>query len=136
MRVSRRTIRYGAAAIAAATALVYFLIGLGVLKVVTEEPEDMSMLLFGGGAGSMFLLGAILLVVFDRRVLWILGAILQVLVMAAYVNVAPTRTPAFEIWGIALRVIQVPLLGALVYLSLKTSHREDRQAMPARRRIQ
>jgi hypothetical protein len=100
--------------------LMYFSIGINVLTVVTPVVGDSSMLTFGASAGAAFLLGALLLVAFDRRVLWILGAILQVLVAWGYFAVAPSRTPSFEAWGIALRVIQVPLFAALLYLAVRS----------------
>lgn len=115
----RRTIRYVAAALAAAMAAIYFLIGLGVLTVVDGQATDPSMLGFGASAGAAFLLGAILLAELDRRWLWIAGAVLQVFVIWGYFGVAPQRDPAFEMWGIVLRVIQVPLLVALVSLAMR-----------------
>jgi hypothetical protein len=115
--MQRRAIRYGAAVVSATIAAIYFLIGLGLLTVITPAADDPS--LFGFSAGSAFLLGALLLVAFDRRVLWLLGAALQLLVLWAYFAVAPDRTPAFEVWGITLRIIQLPLTAALVYLSLR-----------------
>jgi hypothetical protein len=42
------------------------------------------------------------------------------LVVWGYFAVAPSRTPAFEVWGITLRIIQVPLFAALVLLALRT----------------
>jgi hypothetical protein len=90
-----------------------------VLTVVAPAADDPSMVFFGLSAGSAFLLGALLLVAFDRRVLWILGATLQLVVVWGYFAVAPDRTPAYEAWGITLRIIQLPLFAALVYLSLR-----------------
>lgn len=121
MQLDRRAIRYVAAASAAAMAAIYYLIGLGVLSVVRGQGGDgtVDLFAFGAMAGSGFLLGAILLAVMDRRVLWILGAILQVLVFLAYLNVAPQRDPPFEIWGITLRVLQVPLFLALMVLAVR-----------------
>ena len=118
--MERRTVRYVGAAAAAAMAAIYYLIGIGVLKVVdpgatTGDTPDM--LVFGAGAGTMFLVGAILLFGTDRRLLWVGGAVLQVLVAAMYVAVSPSRTPQFELWGITLRLIQVPLFAALLYLA-------------------
>lgn len=43
----------------------------------------------------------------------------QLFVFWAYIDVAKTRTPPFETWGILLRVILVPLLAALVYLAVR-----------------
>ncbi|HET7645914.1 MAG TPA: hypothetical protein VFM03_05455 [Candidatus Limnocylindria bacterium] len=117
----RRTIRYVAAGLAAAMAAIYFLIGLGVLQVVNGQAGDPSMLGFGASAGGAFLLGAILLAELDRRWLWIAGALLQVMVVWGYFAIAPDRDPAFEVWGLTLRVIQLPLLAALVWLALRPS---------------
>lgn len=120
MHLNRRTIRSFAAAVSASMAAIYFLIGAGVLQVVTADAAgDMSLLFFGLSAGSMFLLGAILLIAIDRRILWILGTAFQILVIWGYFAVAPDRTPAFETWGILLRTVQLPLLAALLYLAIQ-----------------
>ena len=120
-RVRRRTIRYAAAAASAVTALLYFGIGAGVLKVVdVDTPEAPGMFEFGALAGAMFVVGAILLVAFDRRLLWVLGAVLQVGVIVMYVVVSAQRTPPFETWGIVIKVLQAAILAALVYLVLDT----------------
>jgi hypothetical protein len=119
MRLWRRTIRYTAAAVAASMALIYFGIGLGVLDVGGSEADQTFLIVFGGLAGGAFLLGALLLVRFDRRWLWVVGAVFQIFVYWAYFNVAKTRTPPFEVWGIALRIIQLPLLAALIYLAVR-----------------
>lgn len=123
--ISRRTARYLAAALAGAIATVYFSIAAGVLTVVTSAENDGSMVAFGISAGAAFLVGTLLLLAFDRRVLWILGAVLQVLVVWGYFAVAPDRTPAFEFWGISLRAIQVPLFAALVYLAVGSGRRTE-----------
>lgn len=117
--MNRQLLRRGAAGIAAVMAGIYYLIGVGVLAVVDQQPGDPSMLIFGAAAGSAFLLGAILLVAFDRRILWILGALLQLFVAWAYFSVAAERVPAFETWGITLRLLQIPLFAALVWLAIR-----------------
>lgn len=117
----RRQIRYAAAAVSAATALLYFGIGVGVLKVVdVVSPAAPDMFAFGAPAGAAFALGAILLFAFDRRFLWILGAILQVAVIVMYFVVAPQRTPPFEIWGVVIKLLQATVLAALVYLTMRS----------------
>ena len=126
MNVSRQTVRYGAAGIAAAMAVIYFLIGLGVLNVGGSAADRQFLIVFGALAGGAFLLGAILLVRFDRRWVWILGAIFQVFVYWAYVDVSKSRTPPFETWGITLRVIQLPLLAALAWLAFQKPEAEPR----------
>ncbi len=115
--MTRRTIRYGGAAIAIAMAAIYVLIGLNVLRVVDAQGGT-DLLGFGAAAAALFGTGAVLLLLLDRRPLWVIGAILQVLVAAMYVAVAPSREPSFEVWGITLRILQIPLFAALVYLAL------------------
>lgn len=116
----RRQIRYAAAALSAATALLYFGIGAGVLKVVDQTSADTpSLFEFGVLAGAAFLLGTLLLLAFDRRALWLLGAIFQVGVIVMYVAVSPQRTPPFEQWGILIKVLQIAILAALAWLTVR-----------------
>jgi peptidoglycan/LPS O-acetylase OafA/YrhL len=117
--MSRHAIRIGGAVAATVMALIYFGIGLGALQVVDPATQRDSLLPFGALAGGAFLLGAVLLVLTDRQVLWILGALFQVFVAIMYVVVSQSRTPPFELWGVTLRVIQVPLFLALVVLALR-----------------
>jgi hypothetical protein len=119
MKLSRTTIRHAGAVVAAVMAVIYFLIGAGVLQVVTPNEDTGFLFVFGALAGGAFLLGALLLMRFDRRWLWMLGAAFQVFVYWGYFSVAPDRTPAFEAWGITLRIVQVPLLIALLYLAVR-----------------
>lgn len=116
--MNRHLIRRGAAGIAAVMAGIYYLIGIGVLTVVDKQTGDPSILVFGAAAGSAFLLGAILLAVFDRRILWIVGALLQLFVAWTYFSIAAERVPAFEVWGVTLRLLQIPLFAALVWLAI------------------
>jgi hypothetical protein len=114
----RRQVRVFAAATAATIAMLYMLIGFSVVRVVEPAPgEPSAQLYFGLPAGLAFLLGATLLLWTDHRWLWILGAVLQVLVMFTYFSVAPYRVPSFEAWGMLIRIAQVPLLLALGYLA-------------------
>ncbi len=119
MRPTRRAIRSVAAVIAAVMALIYFGIGLGALDIGAPGGDRTFLIAFGAMAGGAFLLGAVLLLGSDRRWLWALGVAFQLFVYLAYVNVSKQRTPPFEVWGMTLRVIQVPLLGALVYLAAR-----------------
>jgi len=114
----RQSIRNAAAAIAAAMAVIYFMIGLGVLQVVAVQPAGTDMFAFGAGAGVLFLATAAVILLVDRRVVWAIAAVLQVLIAIMYFAVAPTRDPSFEIWGVTLRVLQAGLFAALVYLAL------------------
>jgi hypothetical protein len=115
----RRQVRIFAAGIAATIALLYMLIGFSVVRVVEPAPGEPSpQLLLGLPAALAFLFGAALLLATDHRWLWILGALLQVLVMFTYFSVAPQRFPSFETWGVLIRIAQVPLLVALGYLAV------------------
>ncbi len=115
----RRLIRYGAAGLCAACAVVYLLIGAGVITATAPAADGSSLLPFGVAAGLAFATGAVLLVAVDRRVLWVLGAVFQALVVIVYVAVSEKRDPPFEAWGIALKVAEVLILGALVYLAVQ-----------------
>ena len=117
--MSRHAIRIAGAVAAAVMAVIYFGLGLGTLQVIDPATQKESLLPFGAAAGGAFLLGAALLVLADRRILWVLGAIFQVGVAIMYVVVGQQRTPPFEVWGITLRLIQVPLFIALVYLAVR-----------------
>lgn len=125
MNVSRKTIRYGAAAIATTMAAIYFLIGLGVLDIGGTTNSREFLLVFGVLAGGAFLLGALLLFTQDRRWLWVAGVLFQVFVIWAYIDVSKTRTPPYEVWGIMLRIIQLPLLAALAWLALRKPEPAD-----------
>lgn len=119
---SRRRVRRAAGVLALANALVYSLIGAGIARVSSDAQSDASFLwVFGLIAGGAFLLGAVLLWAFDRRLLWWLGAAFQAFAIAAYVGVAPQRVPPFEAWGLSLKVAQGVLLVALIYLAVTRS---------------
>jgi hypothetical protein len=127
MHLERLQVRYVGALASAAMAVIYFLIGLHVLDVggsTTGESVDLAV--FGFSAGSAFLVLSVLLMLTDRRWVWILAAIFQVWVSVIYFSVSGTRVPAFELWGITLRVIQLPLFVVLVYLSWKAPQRAPR----------
>ncbi|HEY6012825.1 MAG TPA: hypothetical protein VIU37_02420 [Candidatus Limnocylindrales bacterium] len=116
----RRLVRYAAALLSAATALAYFGIGLGVLRIVeTTTPDTPDLFTFGAVSGAAFVLGTVLLLTFDHRGVWLLGAVFQVGVIVMYVAVSPQRTPPFEQWGILIKVLQVAILVALAYLVIR-----------------
>ena len=116
----RMQVRRGAALAAGAMAAIYYLIGLGVLHIGGSSSGEMVDLgVFGGGAGTAFLALALLFAFTDRRWLWVLALIFQLWVYVIYVAVSGTREPPFELWGITLRVLQVPVILALIYLSFR-----------------
>jgi hypothetical protein len=120
MELSRPHVRYIGAAAAAAMAGIYFLIGLSVLDIGgTTSGAGTDQLGFGFSAGAVFLATALLLLLSDRRWVWVVAAAFQVLVYIIYVGASGVREPHFEVWGITLRIVQIPLLIALAYLALK-----------------
>jgi peptidoglycan/LPS O-acetylase OafA/YrhL len=126
----RREVRFAAAAASAATALLYFGIGAGVLKIVDKPTADTpDLFMFGAAAGAAFVLGAALLLALDHRGVWLLGAIFQVGVIVMYVAVSPQRTPPFEQWGILIKILQVAILAALVYLVVRQPARRAGRVM-------
>lgn len=116
----RRRLLRGAAALSAVVAVLYALIATHVVQVIDGPAAQVArdQLAFATPAVVAYLVGAALLLRYDRRTLWLVGAILQGLVIAMYFNVAPKREPAFEVWGISIRVVQTLLLAILGYLAV------------------
>ena len=115
---NRRLAAYLGAVLSGATGLLYLLIGLGVLIVAehkTGSPDRARILL--GAAVAFFVLTACLSLL-DRRVAYVLGAALQVVCIIGYFVIAPSRAPHYEEWGIVIKILQVLLLGTLVYLMM------------------
>ena len=117
--MSRSRLRRLAALLCAGIAGVYVLIGTEVVTVSRPTDAEVDIGVFGFGAARIFLIGMALLLRTDRRVLWALGAVLQLMIAAMYVGVSSDRDPAFEAWGLGLRVPQLVLFGILVYLAVK-----------------
>jgi len=112
----RRAVRYIAAALSAGCAIVYFAIGFGLIHATEPAPGSSDLLAFGVAAGLAFAVGAVLLVATDRVAAWILGAVLQIIVIVMYFVVAEQRTPPVEAWGLLLKATQTAILAALLYL--------------------
>jgi uncharacterized protein len=117
--MSRLSLRRLGALICVGIAGVYALIGLEIVTVATAGDAEVDIAVFGFGAAAIFLVGAVLLLTVDRKPVWVVGAALQVMVIAMYVAVGSDRTPSFEAWGLGLRVPQLVLLGILVTLVVR-----------------
>lgn len=102
-----------AAATSSLIALIYGLIYAGVLSVGRAEAGDLGIL---GIAGGVFLVLALLLWRLRSRLLYAATALLQILLAIMYVAVAAERDPAFEVWGLTIRVLSLVLLAAAVTL--------------------
>jgi hypothetical protein len=122
---TRRHLRTAAAATCAAIALVYAAIAMHLVAVVDGPAAEVASIQLGFAtpAAGLFALGAFLLLRYDDRRLWALGLVLQVLVFAVYLAVSPDRQPAFELWGILLRVLQVGLAVPLALLVFRRAPR-------------
>ena len=83
----RPTLPYVAAALAAAIALLYYLIGLRVVDVLEKTKDQVA---FGLIAGTAFLVGSVVIFIFRRRVVWASGALAQVFIIAVYLSLAPS----------------------------------------------
>jgi peptidoglycan/LPS O-acetylase OafA/YrhL len=109
-----RTLRLAATGVAAAIAALYALIGFSILTVVDGQDGEVVPPLVVSAA--LFAVLATLLARSAPRWLLVAGIVLQLLVLVGYVAIAPERTPAFEVWGLTQKVLQVGLLTLLVTL--------------------
>jgi hypothetical protein len=112
---ARELIAVAAAALAGLTALLYLLIGLNIVSLGEISPNEQRA--FGFPAATVFTGGAVVAAVWDERWMWITGASGLALIMTMYFSLASQRNPRFERWGILIRVVQTPLIVALVYLA-------------------
>jgi hypothetical protein len=111
-----RLIRYLAATLAAAAAAVYVLVAANVITVMEGQADEAPVppIL----AAVLLVAVAVLLVRSDRRGVLIGGLGVQVFLIAFYFVVATERDPAFEAWGIGLKVTQGAVLALLAWLLL------------------
>lgn len=116
----RRKVRYFAAAMAAIVSGLYFLIGFQVVTVI-QNPEDQAA--FALPAAVAFAVGALVILAFDNRAVWVAGGVAQSLIIFMYFSAASQREPQFEGWGISIRVAQVLLVVALGYLAFRGRER-------------
>ncbi len=114
---TQRHIRWTAAAASGLVAILYLLTGSGAVAVTYDQPAGaIPPLLIAAG---LFAVLAVLLLRVAQRWVWLAGAGLQAVVIAGYVAIAADRIPAFEAWGITIKVLQVVLLGAFAWLALR-----------------
>jgi hypothetical protein len=127
-----QSVIFVAAGLSALTAILYFLIGLRVVTVL-DTPEDQTV--FGLIAGGGFLVGAVVLLVVQRRAVWIVGTLGLAFVIFTYFDLASERSPQFETWGILIRIVQGIMLLVLAYLAIRPlsrpSHPPPRQVSRA-----
>jgi hypothetical protein len=100
---------------------------------VLDTPEEQTV--FGLIAGGAFLVGAVVLLVVQRRAVWIVGTLGLAFVIFTYFDLASERSPQFETWGILIRIVQGIMLLVLAYLAIRPlsrpSHPPPRQVSRA-----
>jgi hypothetical protein len=109
------------------SAALYALIGLGVLPIgQSASGGDPGLFDFGVMMAAVFVVTALLLMLFRSTVLWVAVAVLQFAVLIGYAALSGYRIPAFEVWGLLVKVDQAILLAATLYLVIR-----GRQHAPA-----
>lgn len=111
---ARESVRRVAIALSALISALYLLIGLNVVSIGAISAGGQAA--FGLPAMVVFAAGAVVALVWDKRWLWIVGAIGLAVIIFLYFNLAAQRVPEFETWGIVIRVLQFLLLACLIYL--------------------
>jgi hypothetical protein len=116
-----RTIPVAAAAAAFATAALYLLIGFGVLAIgrAAAGAEAPNLLEFGAIMAAVFVVVGLLLLRFRTLPVLLAVGVVQVLVLVGYVALADLRVPAFELWGVLIKVLQAAVLIAVAWLVLR-----------------
>ena len=115
-----RRLRVVAIVAALVSAVFYVLIGVGVLDVGKgADGTGPDVLGFGLVAGAAFLLVAAIVAALRRRSAWLLSAVFTGLVIVGYFVTADIRRPPVEPWGLTVKAVQVVLLVALVFLSIR-----------------
>ncbi len=100
-----------ASIVAGVIALLYLLLAAGVLDLGAADRGELGII---GVAGALHLLLAVLLWLRPWR--WLLAAVLvlQLVMAAMYVAIAPERAPSYEVWGLTIRGLSGLLVVALV----------------------
>jgi len=128
-----RALRTVGVVAAAASALLYYLIGFGLLDIGTSTDGPPDLLAFGLIVGTTYVVIGLLLALFwgSRWLLALIGLI-DAAVILGYFAMASLRDPPFEVWGLLVKALQVILLVAIGILLFahpmerqRRRHRED-----------
>lgn len=114
--MNARWTRRVAAGAAAGAAVLYVLIGFGVLFIGESTTGATDLLGFGLTLGGLYAIAALLVLEIRNR--WFLAALvlLNLATLIGYVALAGVRVPPFELWGLAIKVLQVVMLVAVARL--------------------
>jgi hypothetical protein len=117
-----RAIRYFAAVAAAVSAILYLLIGFEVIYIgEAASGGNPDLLAFGLMVGGISAVIAVLLAFIGRRLVWIPIALFNIAVIFGYFALAEAREPQFAPWGLVVKVMQLLVLGAVIYLVFRGS---------------
>ena len=142
----RRTmIRHLAATLCGIAALLYLVLFFLVKDAESGAPENTyGAYLF---LAVPYLIGAALMVIMDRRELWIVGAAAQVVVIVLFVmfgagalgpgqgvfDYAALSGLHMDLWAVLITGVEACLLGLLIYLALtwqRVPHDDSRRPLP------
>jgi peptidoglycan/LPS O-acetylase OafA/YrhL len=118
------TTRWVGVGAAIAGAVLYLLIGVGVLAVgeSTQEPTT-DLLAFGTIMSGLYVVIAVALWRWRSRIGLALIAVLQLVPLIGYVAAAGLREPPYEPWGVLIKACQVVVLvaaGALAFRATRS----------------
>jgi hypothetical protein len=107
-----------AAAAAAGSAILYFLIGFGMIEVGRSTSGENDIFAFGMTVGAVFVVAAVIVLWTSRR--WLLGIVgaVDLMVIIGYFVLAGVREPPFEPNGLLIKGLQVIMLAAIIGLLL------------------
>lgn len=124
------SLRYLAAAVSGGVAVLYLVLMRLVADAEADEPENTyGAYLF---LALTYVVGAVLLVIVNRRAVWVIGAVVQVLVIVLFVmfgagafgpgqgvfDYEALNDLPMEWWAATITVSELVLLGLLCYLAL------------------
>jgi hypothetical protein len=112
-----------AAASTAVMAVIYLLIGARIVEVI-DPADDQPM--FGFAAAGFFAALTVAVALIRRPVVWLSALAIHLFVVFVYFDLAPERVPHYETWGLALRLLQLPAIAALGWLSVARRDRRKR----------
>ena len=111
-----RLVAMGAALV---TALLYILVGAGVLPIGRPADGSASDLVgFGVTLGGTFIIIALLSWRVRARVAWVAIAAIQLITIVGYFAAMSLREPPIELWGLMIKACQAVVLLAAGYVLL------------------
>jgi peptidoglycan/LPS O-acetylase OafA/YrhL len=124
MRLQR--VRGIASAAAVGSAILYVSIGFGFVNV----GSTIDLLGASLGFALLFLVGSILILDLHGRVFAAGLGLVALALIVGYVATTGTRTPAFEMWGLALQALQAVIVVAMGVLVFAPKPSRDREHPP------